>query len=110
VVCHRGEQGRSNVDRWSARRSACLPAPLSQIGTSPVSAEKQNAATKLAAALVLLGEPGEPLARLRAPEQRAADDLQAQDRLYALEDRQHLGIDDIAADRVFLGVTPAAVQ
>src|SRR5690348_9151770 len=42
--------------------------------------------------------------------QRPADDLEREDRLDALEDRQDLGVGDVAADRVLLGVAPAAVQ
>ena len=49
-------------------------------------------------------------ARLCAAEQAARDDLQLEDRLHAFEDREHLRIDDVAADRVLLGVTPAAVK
>ena len=44
------------------------------------------------------------------PEEPARDDLELEDRLHAFEDRQHLGVDDVAADRILLGITPAAVH
>src|SRR5262245_30059581 len=50
------------------------------------------------------------LRRFTSGEQRAGDDLEHQDRLHALEDRQHQRVDHVAADRVLLGVSPAAVQ
>src|SRR6185503_19293940 len=43
-------------------------------------------------------------------EQASCDDLELEDRPYSLEDRQHLCVHDVTADRVLLGVTPAAVQ
>ena len=62
-------------------------------------------------------QSGAPVAPgLAAPSGRQADriarpiDLELEDRLRALEDRQHRRVHDIAADRVLLGVAPAAVH
>src|SRR3954470_9495073 len=43
-------------------------------------------------------------------DEAAGDDLEAERLVGALEDRQHASVDEVAADRVLLGVAEAAVD